>query len=352
MKLSKKIKYSLGIVGLGTLTAVSTSLILGSCSDKSNTNSFLNIGQISNEFSQNMKDLSLSINVEKSIYDKAKISANQLNKKIENYHGENVIEKSENWLNSATKDDIKNMLFINFNKASKFYYEPNAHTTYKEIGKKLFFDVNVLQYDNHEKIVNFTITYYFNEMNINDDFGWSNKDINYYEYNQAKITYEFNNIKLIVNSDVNLPSLSIDKNNKNMTIRCVDVSYSTNNNQQDAYLKHLLDIKDDMSIEEYDNAFKIYSNFNDILLKSISNFINIKGLDWSTIEFSSSGSLTQIPFLYGEYDFENPIYESNFIGYKNNQDSFVSSYIRNSYSLPIFVIASFDNNESSINIIN
>ena len=354
MKLNKKIRWSFSLVGLATIAVIPMSVALVSCNNNSNNDSSLNIGRIQNDFSENMKDPNLAINVDKYIYDKAKISSNQFSSKIQDYNGENVVEKSNNWLNLATKEDIENMLFINFNRVSKFYYDHNNGTTYKESAKKAFFDIKVLKYDSLEKVVNFTLTYYFNELNLNDNFGWENNNINYYEYNQVKITYEFNNIKLIVNDNPNLPTLSIDTNNKDMTIKCINTSYSTSNNQQEAYLKSISSDKNNMTSEEYNNAVDLYSHWNDILLNSVNNFLQINELDWYNIEFNNVSSSSLIPFL-GDLDpneLENPALISNFIGYEINYSNFICNYSRNSYSLPMFIIANFDNNNSTIEILN
>lgn len=365
MKISKKLKWTLGLIGLTSISIIPMSVALTSCGnggDKYNNDEF------STNFVENMKDPNASILINESKYNQIlKIHDNYLDM-IKNTSVNSPNELAANWLESATEKDIEEMLLINFNREDKFLFNYKHWNETKNI--KQFIDVEIINYDKNSKNLSFKLKFYYNfysEVNINlnkdDPYNEYGIDANetYYIMEQNYLEYNINNFKLIMCDATNLehnnnplPTLTLGIQT-NSSIECINSNAKYNSNILEIYNKIFNNVKNslDNPSDALKSLEKISSQHTELINISKNNFNEIKNLNWnSPIKFNNTSQYLGLPLCFEYWDWNMSLNYINVIGIHKWESSDDLTIVKDDqYYLPLFVISQFNSDNSNIEII-
>lgn len=261
MTISKKMKWTLSLIGLTTMSIIPMSIALVSCSRDNNEN------LLDDKFIDNIQDENIpNEGADLDIYNKAKfISQNYSNKYSNIVSNAKVSNIALDWLNNATQKQIEDLLFINFNR------NPENFSNYIKEGityiEKAIFEIKDVNYNNDDHIVSFKFIAYF------DAYGSGEKyyDVQLSSMYKTYFEYTVKNMKLIPNLDSKIPSLSFDTTN--ITVQLTKINYLTNIKQiWDNYFK-VLNIAKERG-DSYE-GYKVEGDYYNLLKKYLESFKNI-----------------------------------------------------------------------------
>lgn len=192
----------------------------------------------SNKFIENMKDINETIDgIDQNVFTQAKnISETFYKKEIPNFNSSFDANYFINlWLDNANLEQIKDLLFINFNRKSNISLTSGKYHKWDSV--KQFIDINNVEYDSLNHIVNFKFTIY-NNVYIEGTFANDPYNTLIKRMENDKLEYEVKNMKLIPieNSTMPLVTFKID----NIIVKNTKINMNTNNNEYFDSLVNLL----------------------------------------------------------------------------------------------------------------
>lgn len=324
MKLNKKIKYSLSILGLTGIAVIPLSLSLIGCSK---TNDSEKEGKESREINQdfepdfleNTKNLSLppqgvdndQYNFLYNFLNEDDEMLTQITKKREliddGYGSEQEAKQyAEQLLKKLDKDSLKKTLLLNFNKDSFLEKTtiPNGDDETLTASRKLIYTFSSFDYDSDSKICSFILEYHYDSAYENIINIETNNKIN--QNFKTHLSIKFENLKLVpdaleIGYESYIPILTIDPNHETFNFKYIKSSAIIN---IDEYLQqqisHLNTLKESNTIDEnsYNHSIKLLENFKDYWYTIVSSINNISNLDFNNIEFvKDSKNLGNVPFV-------------------------------------------------------
>ncbi|MBU3830651.1 MAG: hypothetical protein H9897_00600 [Candidatus Ureaplasma intestinipullorum] len=324
MKLNKKIKYSLSILGLTGITVVPLSLSLIGCSktndSEKETKESKEINQdFEPDFLENTKNLTLppkgvddeQYNFLYNFLNEDDDMLTQITKKREliddGYGSEQEAKQyAEQLLKNLDNDSLKKMLLLNFNKDSFLEKTevPNGDDETLTASRKLIYTFSSFDYNSDSKVCSFVLEYHYDstyENIINKD---TNNKIN--QNFTTHLTIKFDNLKLIpealeIGYESYIPILTIDTKDESFNFKYIESSASINIDEYlEQQISQLNTLKESNRIDEnsYNKSIKSLQNFKDYWYTIVASINNISNLDFNNIEFvKDSKNLGNVPFF-------------------------------------------------------
>ncbi len=324
MKLNKKIKYSLSILGLTGITVIPLSLSLISCSktndSEKETKESREINQdFEPDFLENTKNLALppqgvdndQYNFLYNFLNEDDEMLTQISKKREliddGYGSEQEAKQyAEQLLKNLDNDSLKKMLLLNFNKDSFLEKTevPNGDDETLTASRKLIYTFSSFDYNSDSKVCSFVLEYHYDSTYENIINKETNNKIN--QNFTTHLSIKFENLKLIpdtlqIGYESYIPILTIDTKDESFNFKYIESSASIN---IDEYLQqqisHLNTLKESNTIDEnsYNKSIKSLENFKDYWYTIVVSINNISNLDFNNIEFvKDSKNLGNVPFF-------------------------------------------------------
>lgn len=361
MKLNKKIKWTLGMLGMAAITTIPMSVALVSCS-KGDDNSLIN-----DNFVANMQDLNKPFDdsTTQEQYNKIKLVANNWDSKNISTNLDTTVanEIANNWLNNATQKQIEDMLLINFNRASEI--STNKYENSNDYNKQ-YTNLIVTNYDNNTHLVDFEITQINSYLTIESQYKQYLGNDQYIEIVE-KVNYEFKNIKLVPASNSNIPLITIDTSNPNIEIKMQSFQHDDNYNEYFSTYIDLINYAKDNGLKDEDNSQIVEGEYYNQLIKNYNETINlyshyfdnendIINFNWNKVEFDIENinnlNLDSIPFILSSHT-SNSNEDPYLIGVNeiNNDNEQYPTFVKAKYSIPYFAIAEFNSDNSDFNIV-
>lgn len=270
--------------------------------------------------------------------------------------------RADNWLNMANKNQIEDMLLINFNLNSiiSSFQLSNSLDDFDNHWTswcKLIYDVDVLKYDYNTHVVDFVLNVYNNIYQINDKY---KNEVNILEgmfYDH--IEYEFKNIKLVPTKINNkngqyIPSITIVLvDNLNIKINNVNCQHYFDYD----YYRNLIKFgfyngwyygNDLINKNKKDELLKVVDLLEENSKKSFSSFKKIKNLKWNYNNFNNDIEYCSSPFVDPSESYYLEYPGIKFTNNINNIHYVYTSYSKYTMSKPKFIIGEFINESNDI----
>lgn len=346
MKLSRKLKWTLGLGSIITLLPLTVNLV--SCGNTKISNDELS----NNNFIANIKDINKTINnVDQEIYEIAKMIDDTYYTKMDNYQSNlNNSVIANNWLSNANPQKIEDLLFINFNRFLNINYDDHYDNKIKI--QKSVIEISDVKYDSNNYIVDFVFAINHNFYDMKNNF-----DIPIELCSSLYSQYQVKNMKLLVYNDdfpyfpydQKCPFLSIDTTN--IEIENLSVDLKTNigecwnnikqilinaNNTGDKFYNGQI-----VSGEYYNQLITTWNNYAPYFYEFDKNYnINYKGLKWTNEDFIND-------FDYHCFAIDIFAYHQNFGCKFDDNLNILKDKLWNS----CFLVAEFNSNKSDFNLI-
>lgn len=387
MKLNKKIKYSLSILGLTGLSIVPLSLSLIGCS-KSNDliKDKKESREINQEFDQNffedtidLKKAPIGVDQEQYKFLSELLVKNndesqtEINKKMDNiengFHDESEAKTyAKFFLKDMNKDILTKILLINLNKDS---YLVKDNSKVDSSAKKSLYTVEDISYNPETKTASFIVNYEYDSVYKNNDNELKEKIEHFFK---VKLSIGFYNVQFLGESyklkNINkyIPVLTINKEN----IKIKYLSSESNINIDDYFDKQnklisLLLKEKNINENKYRDAIEMLKEFKNYWLMLSKYINNIKNLDFNGIEFiENSENIYNTPFTSRELISINQQYNNqnfklipynigvaivNEILDKAHENYKLKGIIRIKLGIPIFNLIDIDDEENSFNFV-